>query len=201
MIGYRFVLCRIVRWTPSPRSSSVRGVTTPQDPDGQQQPYIPPPPPLSESELRGSPGGPALPAPKEVQISFWIWIAGAALSVISALLAFTQKDELAKTMRENPGTAGMTPQEFDAAVNFGLIFAVAIGIVLAGLYVLFAFKARAGRNWARVVLTVLTALGLLSMLLSRSLSGLPTTVISVVAVVLLYLPNSKAYFDSMKRAG
>ncbi|MBW4715850.1 hypothetical protein [Saccharothrix obliqua] len=175
-------------------------MTTPQDPNGgQQQPYIPPPPPLSASELQGSGGGPALPVPKEVQISFWIWIAGAALSVLGSLLALTQRDAIAQVLRESPQSRGLSPDEFDAAVTASILFAVVIGLVFAGLYVLFAFKARAGRNWARVVLTVLTALSLLALVTGASVSGLLTSLASVVAVVLLYMPNAKAYFDAHKR--
>ncbi|MEV0676579.1 hypothetical protein AB0I60_08645 [Actinosynnema sp. NPDC050436] len=178
-------------------------MTTPQDPDRGQQPHIPAPPPLSESELHGSTStGPALPVPKEVQVSFWIWIAGAALSAIGGLLAFTQRDAIAELLRGAPQTANLPQDEFDALVSANIMITAVVGLVFAGLYVLFAFKARAGRNWARVVLAVLTALGLLSTLLvGATISGLLTSLISVVAVVLLYLPNSKAYFDSAKRAG
>ncbi|RKT57898.1 hypothetical protein [Saccharothrix australiensis] len=181
-------------------------MTTPQEPDGPrqpQQPHIPPPPPLSESELQGAahPGGHALPVPKEVRVSFWIWIAGAVLSVVGSLYALTQRDEIADVLRRQPNASELSPEQFDAAVTTSVLFAVVLGVVFAGLYVLFAFKARAGRNWARVVLTVLTALGLLSTLFGASVSGLFTSLISVVAVVLLYLPNSKAYFDAVKRAG
>ncbi|WP_433266064.1 hypothetical protein ACQPZF_39790 [Actinosynnema sp. CS-041913] len=176
-------------------------MTTPQDPDGgQQQPYIPPPPPLSESELQGSSDAPARPVPIEVKVSFWIWIAGAVLSVVGALLALTQREEISEALRATPQFAQSTPEQLDAAVSMTIMFTLVVGIVLAGLYVLFAFKARAGRNWARVVLTVLTALGLLTMLFRPSPSALITSLISVVAVVLLYVPNSKAYYDSVKRA-
>ncbi|MEU6150690.1 hypothetical protein ABZ816_11880 [Actinosynnema sp. NPDC047251] len=179
-------------------------MTTPQDPDrGPQQPHIPAPPPLSESELHGTPSaaGPALPVPKEVQISFWIWIAGAVLSVIGGLLAFAQRDAVADALRRAPQTADLSAEEFDALVSANIMITAVVGVVMAGLYVLFAFKARAGRNWARVVLAALTVLGLLSTLLvGAGVSGLLTSLISVVAVVLLYLPNSKAYFDSVKRA-
>jgi len=178
-------------------------VTTPQDPDrGQQQPHIPPPPPLSESELQGTHGGAAaLPAPKEVRISFWIWIAGAVLSAVGGLLALTQRDEVARVLRGTPQFADAPQAELDAAVAASVLFSIVFGLVIAGLYVLFAFKVRAGRNWARVTLTVLTALGLLSLLLGASVSGLLTSLLSVIAVALLYTRNSRAYFDSVKRAG
>ncbi|MEU4802266.1 hypothetical protein [Actinosynnema sp. NPDC023587] len=178
-------------------------MTTPQDPDrGQQQPYTPAPPPLSDAELHGTgTAGPALPVPKEVRISFWIWIAGAVLSAVGGLLVFTQRDALAEVLRDVPQYQSLSPDEFDALLRANMIITAVVGVVLAALYVLFAFKARAGRNWARIVLAVLTALGLLSTLLvGASISGLLTSLISVVAVVLLYLPNSKAYFESVKHA-
>jgi hypothetical protein len=176
-------------------------VTTPQDPDeGRQQPYIPPPPPLSESELSGTPAATRPPVPNEVQISFWIWIAGAVLSILGALYSLTQRDQFAEALRNTPQASQLSPEEFDAAVSASLLFAVVLGVVFAGLYILFALQMRAGKNWARVVLTVLTALSLVSMLFGASLLGLFTALISVVAVVMLYMPNAKAYFDAVKRA-
>ncbi len=43
--------------------------------------------------------------------------------------------------------------------------AIVLSLMFAGLYVLFAFKLRVGRNWARIVLTIVAALALLSLLL------------------------------------
>ncbi|MEU5691475.1 hypothetical protein [Actinosynnema sp. NPDC020468] len=172
-------------------------MTYPQEPDGpQQQPYLPPPPPLSDAEVAGST---PLQAPKEVRTSFWLWIVGAAVSVISALLTLTQRDEVEQQLRDTPQGKQLSADQLAAAVNAGLLVAVLVALVFAGLYVLFAFKAKAGRNWARIVLTVLTLLGLLALLRTASVLGVFTNLISVIAIVLLYLPASKAYFDSVKR--
>jgi hypothetical protein len=76
---------------------------------------------------------------------------------------------------------------------------VVIALAFAGLYVLFAFKARAGRNWARIALTVLTALGVLALVIGGfSVVGILSTVVSVVAVVLLFLPASNQHFAAQQ---
>jgi hypothetical protein len=167
-------------------------VTTPYGP-GDRESQVPAPP-LSESELSGG-AEPRGPAPKEVQLSFWLWIVGAVLSVIGALFAFTQRDTLLEEARKRPDTGGFSEAQLDAVVITGLIVGVVIALAFAGLYVLFAFKARAGRNWARIALTVLTALGVLALAIGGfSVAGILSTVVSVVAVVLLFLPASNQHF-------
>jgi hypothetical protein len=155
---------------------------------------MPAPPPLTESELRGT-AEPGRLAPKEVQVSFWLWIAGAALSVVGALFGFTQRDALLEEIRKRPDAAQFSETQLDALVTSSLIVGVLIALVLAGLFVLFAFKARAGRNWARIVLAILAVLGVLALGLGGvSAAGVLSTVMTVVAAVLLFLPASNRYF-------
>ncbi|XVV03442.1 hypothetical protein ACQPW3_39995 [Actinosynnema sp. CA-248983] len=175
-------------------------MTTPQDqPDeGRQQP-IPPPPPLSESELSGS-SADKPPVPNEVRIAFWIWVAGAALFLLSAVYTLTQRDQFVEAVRQTPEAQGLSPEAFDAAVTASWMLALVASAVLAGLFVLFAYQVRAGKGWARVALAVLTAAVLLFVLFGPSLLGLLIALMSVVAVVMLYMPNAKAYFDAVKRS-
>ncbi|MEV8442534.1 hypothetical protein AB0425_34590 [Actinosynnema sp. NPDC051121] len=190
-------------------------MTTPQDPDNlppqqpytpappPQQPYTPAPPPLSESELAGHGGQarPAVPEPKEVRLSFFLWLAGAILLVVSSVLVLTQRDVALEEARKAPSTPGVTQEQLESAVTAVLVFLVIIGVVLAALMVFFAFKARAGRNWARITLTVIGAAVLLYHLFGFSLVGLIIVLVVAAAVVTMYLPASKAYFDSAKRVG
>ncbi|MEJ2856554.1 MULTISPECIES: hypothetical protein [unclassified Saccharothrix] len=176
-------------------------MTMPQDPDeGRQQPAIPPPPPLSESELSGAQAVDRPAAPTEVRVSFWIWVAGAVLFGLGAIYALTQRDQFTEAVRATPQAKDLAPDAIEAAATASWLFAVLLNVVLAGLLVLFAFQVRAGKSWARVVLAVLTALVLLIVLFGPSPLGLLTALLSIVGVVLLYLPNSKAYFDAVKRA-
>ena len=101
------------------------------------------------------------------------------------------------------------------AVNIAKISTVVAGVIFLGLYLLFAFKMRAGRNWARVVLTVLSALSILSSFSasasvtvnghiykssSTQISGVIGAILGVVAIVLMYLAASNAYFSASKAA-
>ncbi|WP_309118003.1 hypothetical protein [Saccharothrix sp.] len=176
-------------------------MTTPQDePDEARQQPIPPPPPLSESELSGSSTAARPPVPNEVRIAFWIWVAGAALFLLSAVYTLTQRDQFVEAVRQTPEAQGLSPEAFDAAVTASWMLAVVASAVLGGLFVLFAYQVRAGKGWARVVLAVLTAAVLLFVLFGPSLLGLLIALMSVVAVVMLYMPNAKEYFDAVKRS-
>lgn len=152
-------------------------------------------PPLHESELRGAQN---LPAPTPVQVSFWLWVATAVVSVIGALLGFTQRDAALATVR-GANTANLSEAQLEAAVTFGLVLAAVFLIVFAGLYLLFAFKARAGRNWARIVLTVLTVIDVLVLAINFSLVSGLSTLVAVVAVVLLFLPASSQFYAASRR--
>lgn len=195
-------------------------MTTPQDPENrpsqpheqqpypqqqqqpyQQQPYLPPPP-LSDSELSGGHGGPAVPEPKEVRLSFFLWLAGALLLVVSSVLVLTQRGTaLEEARRAQNQTPGVTTEQLESAVTAVLVFLVIIGVVLAALMAFFAVKARAGRNWARITLTILGVVVFLYHLIGFSLIGVLIMLVVAAAVVTLYLPASKAYFDSAKRVG
>jgi len=77
-----------------------------------------------------------------------------------------------------------------------------LAVIFAGLYVLFAFKLRAGRNWARIVLTVIAALDLLTLV-----SGSAGTVVgyigalaAVIGCVMSYMANSNGYIRAVKAA-
>ncbi|MFE2757167.1 hypothetical protein ACFXGA_34745 [Actinosynnema sp. NPDC059335] len=195
-------------------------MTTPQDPENRpsqpheqqpypqqsypQQPSYLPPPPLSESELAGSggQGRPAVPEPKEVRLSFFLWLAGALLLVVSSVLVLTQRgtalEEARKAQNQTPG---VTVEQLESAVTAVLVFLVIIGVVLAALMAFFAVKARAGRNWARIALTILGVVVFLYHLIGFSLIGVLIMLVVAAAVVTLYLPASKVYFDSAKRVG
>ncbi len=64
---------------------------------------------------------------------------------------------------------------------------------------LFAFLMRRGRNWARLTITAIVALfAVLGVLNGSDLFTLVSVLIELVAVGLLYLRSSKAYFTAMR---
>jgi hypothetical protein len=177
-------------------------MTNPQDPygqpnqygqpTGQPQPYGMPPaaPQFNEPATQN------IPVPTTVQASFWVWVATVVLSLVGAVVGFAGSgDALAAARSAN---SGLTDAQLQAIVTGTLIFAAVIAVVFAGLYLLFAFKARAGRNWARITLTVLTVLRLLALAAGVTLFGVITVVGAIVATVLLFLPESNQYFTAKK---
>ncbi|MEV4053635.1 hypothetical protein AB0J55_20785 [Amycolatopsis sp. NPDC049688] len=144
---------------------------------------------------------PAPARPGTVEGAFWAFLASTVIGLLGGVLIFANRDGIAETLRNANRQRGgnLTDAQIDQAVNVAMITAVVIAVVIAALYLLFAFKLRAGRNWARIVLTVLTALQLLSVLIGQSTIGSYVAVLAaVVGVVLSFTGPSNAYFASLK---
>jgi len=112
-----------------------------------------------------------------------------------------------------PGSSGMTAQSLANTVKVVAVVAVSN---IVGLYLLFALKMRAGRNWARIVLTVLSALSIGSTAHSSTTIrvndqaftastsqavGWFGAALAVVAIVLMFMPASNAYFAAGNASG
>lgn len=131
--------------------------------------------------------------------------AGAALSLVSFLTGLLSLDEIREATESTPG---LTQQQADMAVTIGIVFAVLLGLIGAGLWVLMALMNKRGHNWARIVATILFAfntLGLISQL-TNGQAAMLTKIVSVVvwlvglgAIVLLYNKDSSAYFKAPKQ--
>ncbi|WIX75837.1 hypothetical protein QRX50_30695 [Amycolatopsis carbonis] len=144
-------------------------------------------PPPSSSE----PPRPAVP--NTIAVAFWAFVVSTVIGIVGALLLFGQKDELIDAARRtNPN---LSQAQLDQGANIALIVAVVIAIVIALLYLLFAVKLRAGRNWARIVLTVLTALQVLSLITGSGGTWLSylSALAAVIGVVFSFLGDSNAY--------
>ncbi len=126
----------------------------------------------------GAQSVPAGPAPKEVETAFRLWIANVVLGIIGAVMSF-------------------------ALSALGVV----IALIFAALYLLFAFKMRQGRNWARITLTVLggigVLMGVLGLLFSTGALGVLGLLLSIVQLVLIvaaiyfmFRPAANAYFTA-----
>ncbi|KJK52836.1 hypothetical protein UK23_02415 [Lentzea aerocolonigenes] len=154
---------------------------------------MPPLAPLAPQEL-------PVQRPATITAAMWIWIAGAVLSVaVFPVLFLTNTEFFLDQGPESDRAAG----EFGVralALIFGFLMLVA-----AAPYVAFAIVLRNGQNWARVLLTVLGAIGFLSTfaIMFFALAAQvwqPGTAICIVvlgltvaAVVLQFLPASNRY--------
>ncbi|WP_424190088.1 hypothetical protein ACOBQX_14705 [Actinokineospora sp. G85] len=156
--------------------------------------------------------GAPLTRPKQVDTSFMLWLVNAAINILGFIVTLTiGSDVLRDQVREQAGVSGgLSDSEIDTAVTAALTVSGIIAVAFFALYVLFAFKMRAGRNWARITLTVLGVLGVLSGLYSLAsgdggVVGIILNVVQVVligtALFLMWQKPSTEYFEASKRVG
>jgi drug/metabolite transporter (DMT)-like permease len=142
-----------------------------------------------------TPWPPTRPAPPhEVRDAFRLWIANL---VVGFAVGFIGGFITAVTAHPQ----GSTPR---APTNVGAVIGGLIGAALAlGLVIFFLRKMRKGRNWARIVVTILAGINILQSIpnfLSGQGVALVTGVLAILllgpATILLYRPASNAYFKS-----
>jgi hypothetical protein len=191
---------------------------------GQQPPGYP----AGQGGYPGYPGGPAgypgsggAPVsepvrPVTVTAAFWCWIAVIAAWAVSLIILLTSSawDQAlaAATNTANRSSTSTVVVDAQSVINFVRVFSVVVFVIAAGLYLLFAFKMQAGRNWARITLTVLGILGVLGSITpsSRSVTvngqvyasssgpGWITAVLTLAAVVLMFVGGANEFFTASK---
>lgn len=172
-------------------------------PPAYERPSYEPAPPVPNAD-----GGP-LVRPKAIDTAFQASLASTAIGAISAIFMFLLDrqflEDMANEAVKSAGSAGAISQE--QAVNIYRISMI-IGIaVFVGLFVLFAYKMRGGRNWGRILLTISAVLGAVSFLTAMASTGaelelmwsLAQAAFGVTAVVYMYRKESTAYFAAYKQ--
>ncbi|WP_146134762.1 hypothetical protein [Actinopolyspora mortivallis] len=159
-------------------------MTSPQNPWQQEPSQQPDPYQQGYSQQGGQPNPYAAPPvdtgttlaahrPLTVNIAFWIAVLapivvtllmGASMLSISEFIGQT----VGATITEQDIPENMTRDEFRSAMMAGVMlvfgFLLFLFAVLTTLWIVFGFKMRAGRNWARITLTVFAAVWLVFML-------------------------------------
>lgn len=151
-------------------------------------------------------GAPAeISRPKAVDTAFQASLTGAVIGAVATLVTTVlDREQMILLARDALAGAGLPDGEQDVAQAVG-VFRVAMGFGIAlflGLWLLFATKMRAGRGWARVVITVLAGVGVLSFLSAMANTGaeleliwsLAEVAFLVTAVVYMFRPESSRYF-------
>jgi hypothetical protein len=164
---------------------------------GNQPPAPPPPGPESISR------------PKAVDTAFQLSLASTAVGAVSTLVTMLFDSAwLHQTVRQTMSDSGLraTAREVEGMTS---MFQIAIGlgvVVFVGVFVLFAVKMRAGRNWARVVITVFAGFSGVSFLSGLATAGADLTLMwsladaacSIAAVIYMFRPESTRYFMAHK---
>lgn len=143
--------------------------------------------------------------PREVELAFRLWIATIVLGLVGSALVFTFSDPLdqARARAESSGAGTINPAQFSSFLNAVLVVTAILGVIFLVLEVFFVLKMRAGRNWARITLTIFAAISVASTLFSlvqgapgiTVVTGPVGVVLQVTATVLLYRRASNAYFS------
>ncbi|WP_127783445.1 hypothetical protein [Rhodococcus sp. X156] len=149
------------------------------------------------------PGQQPRTVPADVDKAWKLWLASIVIGLIGTVVGLlaTDRDKL----KQDLIAEGSAPADVDAVVNATVVSIAVIGLIILALQLLFVFKMRAGRNWARIVLTVLGVVGVLSSVFSLSqgsglaaVVNLVSAVVVVAAIVLMYRPAAKAYFSPQR---
>jgi len=176
---------------------------------------VPPyPNPSYPNPQYGVPQPRAIEAPSSVKGAFVIYVVTALISLVGIVITLTS-DIYDRAINE-AANAGAVTGEISASqiVTIAKTVTIVVGVLFLALYLFFAVKMRAGRNWARIVLTVLSGLSILSVANTGSvtvnnrvysssmslISGWVGAALAVLAIVFLYLAASNAYFRDVKAA-
>ena len=150
------------------------------------QPGSAPPPP----EGYGGPPQAVGPKPASIKNAINIIWAYIALSVITTALSFVYLDQLIDdAMASQPANSSVTE---DSIRTFTIAILLIILLIVVGLSALLAVFLGKGKNWARIVLTILTGISLVFGLLSL-VGGGPAALL-VAQIISLLLAAALIFF-------
>jgi glucose-6-phosphate-specific signal transduction histidine kinase len=126
--------------------------------------------------------------PTELKASFWIWFLGGILGLLGGLLGMLASLTL---FAAAPGAA------------FGVLLLMLLAAAVGTAQVILALQMKEGKQWARLALTVLTAVTLVLALANLAMGvgqggNWAGFLVSLAATVLLWLPRSQAWFAAAR---
>jgi len=139
--------------------------------------------------------------PSTIILSFFGFLTATVTTIAGAVFLATSGEALQDELRRRD--TSLSDAEIDAAVTVTQGVGIAVAAVIVIGYLWLAFKLKAGRNWARVVLTVLTLVQVGFLFVGGTADTLSyvSCAVAVMAMVASYLPASNAYIDEVKHAG
>lgn len=156
-----------------------------------------------------------LPRPAAAAVSFWCWLVGSLVAGAAVVLTATRIDPIRAEFARLAGDRDpdATQATIDRVASASVLVVVGAGVLLALLGLLLAGPMRAGRGWARLVLTVVAAAAVayaafvVSALTDPMLDRLRMPVVvgllgyaalALVGTVCMYLPGAGAWFRRPK---
>jgi hypothetical protein len=153
--------------------------------------------------------------PTSVRNAVWLMYGGAVLSAISAILVLALSSSIrnaeGKALRNGNQTLRNEGKKVLTAAQIHSVESVTIGIIVfvllvgVALWVWMAWANGRGRNWARIMASVLFALNTIYLALSVSRAGFSVIfvglgwLLGLGAIVLLWRKESSYYFQQPRR--
>ncbi|SEF27703.1 hypothetical protein SAMN05421837_1031000 [Amycolatopsis pretoriensis] len=159
---------------------------------------------MSSNQIKPE-SGKAVPfvRPTTITIAFWAFLASTILGLTNGVVAlFTgnSSGDAVRTVVVENGT-DLSQQQVDQVSTVTNAGALVFSVIMSLLYILFAAKLRSGRNWARVLLTVVAGLQLLAITFGQStILGYFSAMSAVVGAVSSFVNPSNDYFRAVKAA-
>ena len=143
------------------------------------------------------------PAPQSITRAVQLMYAGAAASLIGIIIALTTLSSIkSQIVSKNPS---LTTTQVNNAQHVAIGVLIASGLIGAALWLWMAQSSKAGKNWARIVSTVLFAIETINVVAGASAlsSGGASRIYSIViwliglgAIIFLWQRSSTEYFKA-----
>ena len=179
---------------PPPGSSDPFG-PAPQPPPPQAGPWASdnlPPHPLAGMAVD-------MERPEPIRVAVTLMYIGAGLAGLSIVLVLLLMGSLRDQVRDNNPT--FSDSRVDTAVTYGVTIVIVSALIGVALWLWMAHENGAGKMWARTVATVLGVLNIVLTLIRMganttgvNILGLVYIALAVAILVLLYRPDSTAYY-------
>ena len=157
--------------------------------------------------------------PRPLLLARVLWIVGVVVGMVRSYVQLSDRERLIDQLSE--AAPELTQTQVDAAANSGIMFTLLFSLLSLAVFVLLSQRMVQGRNWARVVLTVLGGFNLFGTLVTlvaflalgrqgvMELAGVQLGVwelvfgvaimgINAAAIVMMYQPESNRFFREMR---
>jgi hypothetical protein len=140
------------------------------------------------------------PQPPSLRNAVRLMWAGAALALLSVIISVAFSSKINATNRADNKTV-LTASQIHTLANVTVVVLVIAGLIGVLLWVWMAWANNRGRNWARIVATVLFALDTISFILSISRASVSIIflalewLVGLVAIVFLWRKETTQWID------
>lgn len=181
----------------------------PPPPDGNQPEHQQGYQAAPQYAYQGGHGGPVMTSapPSIVRAKYAMW-AGAALQLLGLIPLFLMQDDLRALIKEQMVASGqaLDPSVVDAGIALAMVVGVVQALIGVALWLFIAYFTGKGKEWARIVGTVLFVIFVLLTLFSfvqptlglAMVLSLITLVVAAAATFFLWQKDSTAWFKAHK---